>query len=122
MIGSEVTRTSEIVDVAGKEGRTGPLIFVRLRHELTDSYGPLISEDQDLVYRAYEKTRYIAATGPTAPLDFTWTRQIVPDSVLLFRYSASTFNGHRIHYDRDYAREQEGYPDLSCMVRSSRRC
>jgi 3-methylfumaryl-CoA hydratase len=111
-VGSEVTRTSQILDVAEKEGRTGKLVFVRLRHELEDLDGPLISEEQDIVYRESPATRHIAATSPLAPTAFTWQREIVPDPVLLFRYSADTFNGHRIHYDRTYAREQEGYPAL----------
>jgi 3-methylfumaryl-CoA hydratase len=112
VVGSLVTRTSQIVDVAAKEGRTGKLVFVRLRHELEDSEGPLLSEEQDVVYRESATTAYSAATGPTAPVEFTWKREIVPDPVLLFRYSADTFNGHRIHYDRTYAQEQEGYPAL----------
>ncbi|MGX7000119.1 FAS1-like dehydratase domain-containing protein [Caballeronia sp. KNU42] len=112
VVGSEVTRTSQILDVAEKDGRTGKLVFVRLRHELEDLDGPLISEEQDIVYRESSTTAYTAATGPLAPTEFTWQREIVPDPVLLFRYSADTFNGHRIHYDRTYAREQEGYPAL----------
>lgn len=112
VVGSEVSRTSQILDVAAKEGRTGKLVFVRLRHELEDLEGPLISEEQDVVYRESAATAYTAATGPRAPTDFTWRREIVPDPVLLFRYSADTFNGHRIHYDRTYANEQEGYPAL----------
>ncbi|MDE1012502.1 MAG: MaoC family dehydratase N-terminal domain-containing protein [Paraburkholderia fungorum] len=112
VVGSEVSRTSQILDVAAKEGRTGKLVFVRLRHELEDLEGPLISEEQDVVYRESAATAYTAATGPRAPTDFTWRREIVPDPVLLFRYSAETFNGHRIHYDRPYATQQEGYPAL----------
>ena len=112
VVGSEVTRTSQILDVAEKEGRTGKLVFVRLRHELEDLDGPLISEEQDVVYRESSAAAYTAATGPSAPAAFTWQREIAPDPVLLFRYSADTFNGHRIHYDRTYAREQEGYPAL----------
>jgi 3-methylfumaryl-CoA hydratase len=112
LVGSEVTRTSQIIDVAAKEGRTGKLVIVRLRHELEDSEGPLLSEEQDVVYRESATSAYSAATGPMAPAAFTWKREIVPDPVLLFRYSADTFNGHRIHYDRTYAHEQEGYPAL----------
>lgn len=112
VVGSEVTRTSQILDVAAKEGRTGKLVFVRLRHELEDLEGPLISEEQDVVYREPATTAYTAATGPSAPAEFIWKREIVPDPVLLFRYSADTFNGHRIHYDRTYTQEQEGYPAL----------
>ncbi|MGF6767978.1 3-methylfumaryl-CoA hydratase [Paraburkholderia sp. GAS199] len=111
-VGSDVTRTSQILDVAAKEGRSGKLVFVRLRHELEDNEGPLISEEQDVVYRDAAATAYAPATAPSAPTEFTWKREIAPDPVLLFRYSAATFNGHRIHYDRTYARDQEGYPAL----------
>lgn len=112
LIGGEVTRTSQIVDVAEKEGRSGKLVFVRIRHQFEDLDGPLISEEQDVVYREATTSAYTPATAPLAPVEFTWRREIQPDPVLLFRYSADTFNGHRIHYDRTYAREQEGYPAL----------
>ncbi|WP_322005142.1 FAS1-like dehydratase domain-containing protein [Paraburkholderia tropica] len=111
-VGSHVTRTSQILDVAHKEGRSGSLIFVRLRHELEDEKGSLISEEQDVVYREAASNPYVAADGPKAPTSWTWQREIKPDALLLFRYSADTFNGHRIHYDRTYAIRQEGYPAL----------
>ena len=76
VVGSEVTRTSQILDVAAKEGRTGKLVFVRLRHELEDLEGPLVSEEQDIVYRESATTAYTAATGPSAPAEFTWKREI----------------------------------------------
>ncbi len=112
VVGCEVTRTSQILDVAAKEGRSGKLVFVRLHHELEDTEGPLISEEQDVVYREAAATAYGSAKGPSAPTEFTWKREVAPDPVLLFRYSAATFNGHRIHYDRTYARDQDGYPAL----------
>lgn len=112
VVGSQVTRTSQIIDVASKEGRSGKLVFVRIRHELEDYEGPLISEEQDVVYREAAAEPFTPATSPLAPLETTWSRTIVPDPVLLFRYSADTFNGHRIHYDRVYATSQEGYPAL----------
>jgi 3-methylfumaryl-CoA hydratase len=112
LVGSEVTRTSQILDVASKEGRSGKLVFVRIRHDLENHHGPLISEEQDVVYRDATPAGYTAATGPLAPADSTWSRKVVPDPVLLFRYSADTFNAHRIHYDRAYATSQEGYPAL----------
>jgi 3-methylfumaryl-CoA hydratase len=112
VVGRDVTRTSQIIDVAGKEGRSGKLVFVRIRHELEDDEGPLLSEEQDVVYRESAAAPFTPATGPLAPTESTWSRTIVPDPVLLFRYSASTFNGHRIHYDRAYATGQEGYPAL----------
>jgi 3-methylfumaryl-CoA hydratase len=107
-----VTRTSQIIDVASKDGRSGKLVFVRIRHELEDCEGPLISEEQDVVYREAADEPFTPATSPLAPVETTWSRTIVPDPVLLFRYSADTFNGHRIHYDRAYATSKEGYPAL----------
>lgn len=112
LIGSEVSRTSQIIDVAGKEGRSGKLVFIRIRHELEDHEGPLISEVQDVVYREASSGPFTPPTSPLAPTQTTWTRTIEPDPVLLFRYSADTFNGHRIHYDRAYAISHEGYPAL----------
>jgi 3-methylfumaryl-CoA hydratase len=112
VVGSEVTRTSQIIDVASKQGRSGKLVFVRIRHELEDDEGPLISEEQDVVYREAAAEPFTPATCPLAPAETTWSRTIVPDPLLLFRYSANTFNGHRIHYDRAYATGQEGYPAL----------
>jgi len=111
-VGSQVTRTSQITDVASKEGRSGKLVFVRIRHELEDYEGPLISEEQDVVYREAAAEPLTPSTSPLAPTGATWRRTIVPDPVLLFRYSADTFNGHRIHYDRAYATTEEGYPAL----------
>ncbi len=113
-VGDEVTRTSEISDVTMKAGSTGPLCFVTVAHVVTTARGVAIRERQDIVYREL-------ATGPqpTAP-----AKPAVPppaaahreshmaDPVLLFRYSALTFNGHRIHYDRDYVTKVEGYPGL----------
>jgi 3-methylfumaryl-CoA hydratase len=112
VVGSQVTRTSQIIDVASKEGRSGQLVFVRIRHEMEDYEGPLISEEQDVVYRESAAEPFKPATGPLAPMETTWRRTIVPDPVLLCRYSADTFNGHRIHYDRAYAIGEEGYPAL----------
>ena len=103
-IGETVTRTSRIADVQFKEGRTGPLVFVTVRHEIGDA----ISEEQDIVYRE----RVGEARAATPAPDCTWERIIRPDEVLLFRYSALTFNGHRIHYDRRYATQVSGYPGL----------
>ena len=104
-IGETVQRVSRIVDVKYKEGRTGPLVFVVVRHEISDA----IVEEHDIVYRG----EVAAPQDPRqAPAEAAWERVIHPDDVLLFRYSALTFNGHRIHYDRRYATEVEGYPGL----------
>lgn len=111
-VGAAVSRSSRIVDINGKEGRSGPLVFVRLRHEISDADGAALIEEQDIVYRDNPPPGDPAAPARAAPGEQDWIRQIRPDDVLLFRYSALTFNAHRIHYDRRYATEVEGYPGL----------
>ena len=111
-IGDAIERTSTIVDVTAKEGRSGQLVFVVVRHAIGGPHGPAIIEEHDIVYRALPAAAERAASPPRAPVDATWSRTIRPDDVLLFRYSALTFNGHRIHYDRRYVTEVEGYPGL----------
>ena len=110
--GSAVTRTSRIADVSAKQGRTGPLVFVRVHHEISDAHGVAITEDQDIVYREMAQTGETPPAAPAARTDEQFSRRITPDPVLLFRYSALTFNGHRIHYDRPYAMGEEAYPGL----------
>ena len=111
-IGERIERKSHIVDVTSKQGRTGPLVFVVVRHEISGAGGVAIVEEHDIVYREAPKPEEGAATPAAAPADAAWSREIRPDPVLLFRYSALTFNGHRIHYDRRYVTETEGYPGL----------
>jgi len=113
-VGDEVTRTSTIENVVEKAGRSGPLVFVTVRHEIstTGADEPSIVEHHDIVYRGEPQPGDPAPEPAAAPGDAEWTRRIVPDDVLLFRYSALTFNGHRIHYDRRYVTETEGYPGL----------
>jgi 3-methylfumaryl-CoA hydratase len=113
-VGQRVARTSTIDDVTQKDGRTGPLVFVKVRHELLaeGDTTPAITEFHDIVYREASKQSDVEPPPQPAPTDPTWQRTLVPDDVLLFRYSALTFNGHRIHYDRRYATEVEGYPGL----------
>ncbi|MEP6961767.1 MAG: MaoC family dehydratase N-terminal domain-containing protein [Acidobacteriota bacterium] len=108
-IGDPIARTSRIVDIQEKQGRTGKLVFVVVRHEVHTPRGFALSEEQDIVYRELAGETPVP---PQAPADAAWERTIHPDDVLLFRYSALTFNGHRIHYDRRYCLEQEGYPGL----------
>jgi len=110
-VGEVATRTSRIDDVTAKDARSGPLVFVTVRHTLSTPEGHAISEAHDIVYRGLPAPGS-AATPPRAPTDETFARTVVPDDVLLFRYSALTFNGHRIHYDRRYVTEVEGYPGL----------
>jgi 3-methylfumaryl-CoA hydratase len=111
-VGDEVRRDSVIQDVTIKRGRTGQMVFVTVRTDMTGPRGLAVTEEQDYVYRE-------AAPGGTppqppqpAPGRAVWTRTLTPDPVMLFRYSALTFNGHRIHYDRPYVTGTEGYPDL----------
>jgi 3-methylfumaryl-CoA hydratase len=116
VVGAVVTRASTITGVAAKEGRTGPLVFVTARYEFADAAGTAIIEDQDVVYRAAAG----AVPAPTAeaqeaqeaPTPPDWSEAARFDMATLFRFSAVTFNAHRIHYDRDYARDVEAYPDL----------
>jgi 3-methylfumaryl-CoA hydratase len=111
-VGDEITRTSTIANVTTKEGRTGALVFVLVRHEIADARGVALTEEHDIVYRDVAPADTPAAQPQLAPTDESFAREIVPDAVLLFRYSALTFNGHRIHYDRSYVTEVEGYPGL----------
>jgi 3-methylfumaryl-CoA hydratase len=113
-VGDAVERTSTVADVTVKEGRTGTLVFVKVRHVLRRSGAaePAIVEFHDIVYRQAKKPGDADPPPQAAPGGAPWSREIVPDAVLLLRYSALTFNGHRIHYDRKYATEVEGYPGL----------
>lgn len=112
MLGSTVTRTSTVGDVKVKTGRSGTLAFVLVCHEVTDANGALLSEEHDIVYRANPQPGDPAPAPQPAPGDAQWSREIVADATLLFRYSALTFNGHRIHYDLPYVTQVEGYPGL----------
>jgi 3-methylfumaryl-CoA hydratase len=113
VIGEKVSRTSTILDIQEKAGKSGPLVFVTVQHEISGEGGLAIIEEQDLVYRelssagSHSETA-ARATAPRAP----WLRGVAPDPVLLFRYSALTMNSHRIHYDRPYAVGEEAYPGL----------
>ena len=121
-VGSEVTKTSEILKVTQKTGRSGAMVFVTVAHDYADIQGPLLREEHDIVYRDWpsqEEKAALAALGVRARAgehDFerTSARPVAmrADAVALFRYSAATFNGHRIHYDVDYCRDVEGYPGL----------
>ena len=108
-VGARIARLSKIADVKPKEGRSGALLFVTVRHEVSDEDGPVIVDEHDLVFRG-ETT--LANPPVAAPTGEAWRREIRPDPVLLFRYSAVTFNSHRIHYDHPYVTQVEGYPGL----------
>ena len=111
-IGDPIRRVSTIADIRHKTGSAGDLVFVTVLHQTYSGERLAVTEEQDLVYR--EPNAPGAALPPTqsAPAEAQWSRVIIPDTVLLFRYSALTFNSHRIHYDREYARTEEGYPGL----------
>ncbi len=113
-VGDVVARTSTIEDVRSKDGRSGRLVFVKVRHALhsNGAADPAIVEFHDIVYRDAPVPGDVPPPPQQAPVDAPWQRQVLADAVLLFRYSALTFNGHRIHYDRPYATQVEGYPGL----------
>ena len=107
-LGANVSRTSSIADIRRKQGNSGELWLVSILHEIADADGPAIRERQDLVFR--EAASEVApAIGPGEEIEADWI--VDPSPLLLFRFSALTFNGHRIHYDLAHARE-EGYPGL----------
>lgn len=109
--GDQVRRTSTILSVAEKSGGSGRLVFVTVKHVVEGPRGIAIEEEQDIVYRGAEGAAVKAAEPAPAWPDAV-TRQVLPDTVMLFRYSALTGNGHRIHYDHPYVTGVEGYPGL----------
>jgi 3-methylfumaryl-CoA hydratase len=114
-VGDRVERESVITAIDEKHGRSSALVFVTVRHRFTSQAGLAIEEEQDLVYReppapsARSADEHANANGTDGA---TWQRIVHPTETLLFRYSALTFNGHRIHYDRRYAEDVEGYAGL----------
>ena len=110
-VGETVTRTSTILAVAEKTGSTGRLLFVTLRHQIAVEAGLALTEEQDIVYRSTD-AEAVKPGEAAPPVAVAAAREFRPDPVLLFRYSALTGNGHRIHYDADYVRGEEGYPGL----------
>jgi 3-methylfumaryl-CoA hydratase len=111
-LGERVEKRSRITKVEHKAGRTGEMVFVGVEHAYSVGGVLAILEEQDIVYRAAAEAGTAPPPPRPAPEDPDLTRVITPDPVLLFRYSALTFNGHRIHFDAPYAREVEGYPGL----------
>jgi len=110
--GDRVKRVSTIKSVTHKVGRTGDLIFVLVEHQIHNPESLVLVEEQDIVYRDNPSPDEKPVAPTEAPADAVWTKSLRPDEVLLFRYSALTFNGHRIHYDRRYVTEVEKYPGL----------
>ena len=115
-VGMSIQKDSEILKISHKTGRSGDMVFVTVAHRYSDARGIILEEEHDIVYRPAAQATDpvpapIAASSLGQPGEM-WTRDVVPDDVLLFRYSALTFNGHRIHYDRQYVTTVEGYPGL----------
>jgi len=111
-VGDEVRRESVIQEVAIKQGRSGTMVFVTVQTDISSARGLAVTEEQDLVYREAAVPGAPATPPQPAPGRAVWSRTLTPDTVMLFRYSALTFNGHRIHYDQPYVTKSEGYPDL----------
>ncbi len=111
-IGDEIVKRSKILQVTPKTGSTGPLCFVTLEHCYMRGAQTVWREEHDIVYREDPSPDQPKPAPVAPPETFTDRETVTPSIVMLFRYSALTFNGHRIHYDRDYARQVEGYPDL----------
>jgi len=111
-VGDAIERTSTIASVDTKRGKSGTLVFVLVRHEIAVAGEVAIVEEHDIVYREAPRQGDPPPARKQAQADVEWKRDVVPGDVLLFRYSALTFNGHRIHYDRRYVTTEEGYPGL----------
>lgn len=112
-VGDTLNRVSTIKNVTLKNGKSGQLAFVTVQHDIHGESGGHWLEEHDIVYRAAPTKPWQPPTAPQIDTEpYEWCKTILPDPVLLFRYSALTFNGHRIHYDRDYCQQQEGYPGL----------
>ncbi|MCR8548947.1 MaoC family dehydratase N-terminal domain-containing protein [Salipiger sp. P9] len=111
-VGAAAEKESEILDVVSKSGRAGRLVFVTVRHRISSGGVLCVEEEQDIVYREAPAPDAPKPKPAPAPDGAVWSEEVMPDPVLLFRYSALTSNGHRIHYDRPYAMQEEGYPGL----------
>lgn len=109
-IGDKVERLSTIAKLSEKQGRSGPMVFLTVRHEISVGSDLAITEEQDIVYIAIPES--FTPPPPTPVPEGDWRQPVAVDPVLLFRFSALTFNGHRIHYDRPYALDVENYPGL----------
>jgi 3-methylfumaryl-CoA hydratase len=112
IVGKELSRESRIIDISEKSGRSGRLGFVTIGHRVVSNGVFAVDEEQDVVYREPAARGVSMPVGIPALEASAWERVVVPDEILLFRYSALTFNAHRIHYDKPYATAAEGYPGL----------
>lgn len=111
-VGASVERVSRVADVKVRQGASGTLVFVTVEHAIHSEGRPCLTEEHDIVYRDLPRPDAAPPVPRPAPAEPHWSRHVDPDPVLLFRYSALTFNGHRIHYDRSYVTGVEGYPGL----------
>ncbi len=116
-VGAPIRRRSTVASITPKSGRSGDLVFVEVDHEIFAGGALAVHERQELVYRELAPSPRESSAGNREDSTNTgappeWRRELRADPVLLFRYSAITFNAHRIHYDRDYCRDTEGYPGL----------
>ena len=111
-VGEQLRRDSEILSVDSKRGKSGALVFVTVRHTVYGSNEVATVEEHDIVYREAAKPGEPPPQAKPAPVHAQWRREILPDEVMLFRFSALIFNAHRIHYDLNYVRKEEGYPGL----------
>ena len=108
-VGVEARKTSTVTAIQEKKGRTGSLLFVTVKHDIEQNGKLVVSEEQDIVYREPSPPKL---QGPEPAPSSQWRESVDPSPVLLFRYSAVTFNSHRIHYDDPYVTQTEGYPGL----------
>ena len=108
-VGVEARKTSTVTAIQEKKGRTGSLLFVTVKHDIEQNGKLVVSEEQDIVYREPSPPK-LQGTEPAPSAQ--WSEPVDPSPVLLFRYSAVTFNSHRIHYDHPYVTQTEGYPGL----------
>jgi len=113
-IGESMRRETRLADISVKHGGTGTLVFATVTSRIEGSHGLAVEEERRTVFREEVKAgeRNQAPRRDPAPTDVPWRRVVTPDPVVLFRYSALTFNSHRIHYDRAWAMDVEGYPGL----------
>ena len=113
IIGHEAERESEVIDVKEKNGASGPLIFIRVLTKIKQKGRLCIMDEQEIVYREMGAPLTLPETKhlPEPPAN-SWSQEMIADAAMLFRFSAMTFNGHKIHYDRTYAATEEGYPAL----------
>lgn len=111
-VGDAIRRDSTILSIEPKQGRSGSLVFVTVRHTVSAGGEHAVIEDHDIVYREAARSGDAPPPPKPAPREASWRREFVADPVMLFRYSALTFIGQRIHYDLDYCRNVEGYPGL----------